>query len=317
MKNRSLSLLIAMALVTVAATLVPLLAAGQARGGGQAQPQSVCPDDNHAAFHACATEAAKTFNPPRTADGKPDLGGFWRKRAASHEDLEAHVRTPDDAGGPSVVVDPADGKVPMQPWGDARRRENAEKYVHHNGVCYMSGVPGTMYMTGLYQFMQSPDYLVVQSEEAHAFRIIPLDGRPHIGKNIHLWQGDSRARWEGNTLVIETTNQNGKAWLDQRGRFFTEEAQVVERLTPVDANTMHYQATITDPNVYTRPFTMAFAFRRNAAGAVELWEEACYENNAENLKLFKSVGYEIFPGITAKEAQEARKAWGETREAGR
>jgi hypothetical protein len=299
------------------AVLVPPPAAAQAPGGqAPAQPQSVCPDDNHAAFHQCATEAAKKFDPPRTPDGKPNLSGYWRKRAASHEDLEAHVRTPDDAGGPSIVVDPADGKVPMQPWADARRRENAQKFVHHNALCYMSGVPGHMYMTGLYEFIQTPEHLVVQSEETHAFRIIPLDGSPHIGKNVHLWQGDSRARWEGNTLVIDTTNQNARVYLDQRGRFFTEQAHVVERLTPVDANTMHYQATITDPNVFTRPFTIAMAYRRNAAGAVELWEEGCYENNEENRQLFRSVGYGIYPGISAREAQEARRAW-ETREAGR
>src|SRR6266550_3591007 len=90
--------------------------------------KSVCADDNPAVFRPCALAAARTFIPSKTPDGKPDLSGLWRRRSAAFEDLEAHPKNPDDGGGPSVVVDPADGNVPMQPWADARRRENAAKY---------------------------------------------------------------------------------------------------------------------------------------------------------------------------------------------
>jgi hypothetical protein len=273
--------------------------------------KSVCPDDNHAAFHACAQQPARTFNPPRTPDGKPDFRGYWRRRVAAFEDFEAHPRTPDDSGGPSVVVDPADGRVPMQPWADARRRENATKYLHHNAACFLAGGLGTMYMANLYQFLQNPDYLVVTGEglSAHPYRIIPLDGRPHIGGRIALWQGDPRGRWDGNTLVIETTNQNGKPFVDQRGRFYTEEARTTERLTMIDANTIHFAATIDDPNVYTRPFTMAFAFRRNTTPGAEVWEEACYESNGEQMQLFRNSGMGVYPGISASEARALRQAW--------
>jgi hypothetical protein len=197
----------------------------------------------------------------------------------------------------------------MQPWADARRKENAAKFIHHNAVCFQSGVPVTMYMTGLFQFVQTSDHLVVQSEEAHGVRVIPLSGRPHVGRDIELWQGDSRGRWDGNTLVIETTNQRAEVFLDQRGRFYTDEARVVERLTLLDANTLHYQATIDDPNVYTRPFTIAIAFRRNTQGEAELWEEACYEGNAERLEYFRRIGYGIYPGISGAEARELKRAW--------
>ncbi len=277
----------------------------------QEAPKSVCPDDNHAAFHACAVQAARTFDPPRTPDGKPDFRGYWRRRVAAFEDFEAHPRTADDSGGPSVVVDPPDGKVPMQPWADARRRENAAKYLHHNAACFLAGGLGTMYMANLYQFLQNADHLVVTGEglSAHPFRIIPLDGSPHIGAKIALWQGDPRGRWEGNTLVIDTTNQNGKPFVDQRGRFFTEEARTTERLTMIDANTIHFAATIDDPNVYTRPFTMAFAFRRNTVPGSEVWEEACYEANTEQMQLFRNSGLGVFPGITASDARALRQAW--------
>ena len=122
-----------------------------------------------------------------------------------------------------MVVDPPDGKVPMQPWAEAQRAFNEDKYIDQNIQCYQSGVPRHLYM-GAYEFMQTKDYMVMLSEEARALRTVTLDGRPHIGNNIKMWQGDSRGHWEGNTLVIETTNQNGRVWLDQRGRFYTDEA---------------------------------------------------------------------------------------------
>jgi hypothetical protein len=166
-----------------------------------------------------------------------------------------------------------------------------------------------MYMTGLFQFTQTRDHLLIQSEESHATRIIPLTPRPHIGRDIKLWQGDSRGRWEGNTLVIDTTNQRAQVFLDQRGRFYTDEARVTERLTMLDAATIHYQATIDDPNVYTRPFTIAVAFRRNAAPNVELWEEACYEDNTESMEHFRKIGYQVYPGITGADARALRQAF--------
>jgi hypothetical protein len=303
MNNRFLCLLITLTVAVVAAMLAPPPAAGQA----PAQPRSVCPDDNPAVFHACAMEAAKKFNPPRTQDGHPDLSGYWRHRSPAHEDLEEHPRAVDDSGGPNAIVDPPDGKVPIQAWAEARRQENEAKYIDQNIACYQSGVPRHLYM-GAYQFLQTRDYILLLSEETRAYRLVTLDGRPHIGKNIHLWQGDSRGRWEGNTLVIDTTSQNGMPWLDQRGRFYTDEAHVVERLTFLDANTIHYEATLTDSNVYTRPFTMAFPLRRNLTAGFEIWEESCYEGES-NVQHLNNVGYRRYPGITGKEARAAKEAF--------
>lgn len=296
------------AAATLACLFVPVTVSGQ-----NYVTQSVCADDNHAAFHACATARLTAFTPPRTAAGHPDFSGLWRRRAAAHEDLEAHTRTPDDAGGPSAVVDPADGRVPMQPWANARAKENAQKYLHHNAACFLSGVPTTMYMTGLFQFTQTRDHLLIQSEEAHAVRIIPLTPRPHVGRDLKMWQGDARGSWDGNTLVIETTNQRAQVFLDQRGRFFTDDARVVERFTMLDAGTMHYQATIEDSNVFTQPFTIAVAFRKNAAPNVELWEEACYEGNDERMDYFRGLGYGTYPGITGAEARRLRQAASEAK----
>ncbi len=301
--------------------LVAFVAGSLLPGQARSQPwvrDSVCPDDNHAAFHACALEAASDFEAPRNAYGDPDLSGIWRRRAAAHESIEAHVETLDDNGGPSIIVDPPSGVAPMQPWAEAQRRQNRAQYVHHNAICRLDGVPLTMYMTGTLQFLQNADYFLVQGEEAHAYRMIRVDGSSgHIGEDIRLWNGDSRGYWDGSTLVVETANQNARAWLDQRGRFFTDEARVVERFTLIDANTLHYQATLDDPNVYTQPFTIAFAYRRADVDSWELLEEACYENNEHARARFFNVGYEIYPGITGAEARRLRSVWeveeGETR----
>ena len=301
--NRLLKLRLAI-LMAMVSLLVPSLATAQSW-----VTDSVCSDDAHAVFHACALEAAESFDPPRTAGGNPDMRGIWRRRSAAHESLEAHPKTIDDFGATSIVVDPPDGIVPIQPWAEAKRRYNRPAYVHHNAICRLSGVPVTMYMTGTLQFMQNPNHFLVQGEESHAYRVSPVDGRDHIGEGVSLWNGDSVGRWEGDTLVIDTKNQNGKAWLDQRGRFYTDEALVEERFTLIDANTIHYQATITDPNVYTQPFTIAIAYRRSTNEGFEVWEEACYENNSLASQQFKAVGYEVYPGMSGDEARRMRAAW--------
>lgn len=282
---------------------------------------SVCPDDEHLAFHRCALRAARNFDPPRTAFGVPDMQGIWRRRAAAHESLQAHPPTIDDSGATSAVVDPPNGIVPIQDWAEAKRRYNRPAYVHHNALCRLSGIPVTMYMTGTYQFMQSPGIFFVQGEESHAFRTIPTDGREHIDATIKLANGDSVGHWEGNTLVVETRNQNAKNWLDQRGRFYTDEAVITERFTMIDANTIHWQATVEDPNVFTRPFTIALAYRRSTVEDFEIWEEACHEDNAFAQQQFLNVGYKIYDGITGEEARRLSAAWdleeAELEEAGR
>ena len=268
---------------------------------------SACPNNNPVAIRACAREQIKTFKAARTADGKPDLAGYWNGTQIPHENLEAHPRTPDDNGGPSFVVDPADGKVPMQPWAEAQRALNRASFIDQNAQCFQSGVPRHLYM-GAYQFLQTPTRLVQLSEETNAYRNIQLDGRPHVGKDIVLWQGDSRGRWEGDTLVVETRNQNGRAWLDQQGRFVTDATVVTERFTLFEANSILWEITIDDPLVYTRPFTMASSLRRRAPGAFEIWEESCYEGE-QNSNHLRNIGYRTNPGISSAEAQRLKDAF--------
>jgi hypothetical protein len=283
-------------------------ASAQAPQGAGAQPKPVCTTEyNPVEILRCGREAARSFNPPKTADGKPDFSGYWGGAQNPHENLEAHPRTPDDNGGPSALVDPPDGKVPMQPWAEAKRAENRKRYIDQNAQCFMSGVPRHLYM-GAYQFIQTPTRLVMLSEEANAFRVVYLDDRPRLGPTLTLWQGDSHGRWEGNTLVVTTTNQNGNPWLDQQGRFITDAATVTERFTMFEANGILYEVTIDDPLVYTRPFTIALGLRKNTQPGREIWEESCYEGE-QNTQYLRKLGYTTYPGFTAAQARAAKEAF--------
>lgn len=268
----------------------------------QAPPAFVCPDSTPTAFHECALEAARTFDPPRTPDGQPDFGGVWDVPGSTWEDLETNPGTLDDNGYPTVVVDPPDGRVPMQAWSDERRRELVGQFVHPVAACFLSGVPYLMLRPAPFQFLQTPEHFVILGERAHGYRIVTLEEQSPIGDDITLWNGVSTGHWDGNTLVIETTQQNGKSWLDQRARFYTEEATIVERLTLIGPHSLHYRATIDEPNVYTRPFTISVAYRRNMDGR-ELIEEPCYETNEALMEIYRFSGFSIYPGTTAEQAR--------------
>ena len=121
----------------------------------------------------------------------------------------------------------------------------------------------------------------------HGNRIIAMDGRPHIDAKIKLTQGDSIGHWEGDTLVVDTTNLNDKTWFDAAANFHSDEEQVVERFTPVDSDTIAYQATIRDPKVYFRKWTVAFELWRNPDPHYQQMEFACREGQVDLQHLAK------------------------------
>jgi hypothetical protein len=188
----------------------------------------------------------------------------------------------------SVVIDPPDGRIPFQPW--ALKARDARKDVHDDAIrltsrnldgrakCYLAGVPRIVTGAALISITRFRDRVTMQTEFTHQYRVIYTDGRPRLHKSLKLWNGDSRGRWEGNTLVVETTNLNGYAWLDLIGTFISSEATVVERVTPIDTNTLGWTATIADPSVFTAPWTTRWRFVRDPEGR-EVWEHACVEGN--------------------------------------
>jgi hypothetical protein len=202
----------------------------------------------------------------------------------------------------SVIVQPADGKIPYQPWALAKKNDNfanhlkptKRQYLDGRTLCHLPGSPRDIYSgaaeSGVTpQIIQTPGYVVMLIEFVHAFRIIPLDGRPHASENVQLWQGDSRGHWEGNTLVVDVTNSKGK-WLDVSGDFYTDALHVVERWTFVDADTLGVEVTMEDPNVYAAPWKMAFAFTRKKEKDYEVIEYACPEGEQNVQHLLPGTG---------------------------
>ena len=190
----------------------------------------------------------------------------------------------------SLVVDPPDGKLPaLTPEEEHQQAERAEAAKLSAGAgpedrnlyerCITRGLPGAM-MPGFYnhnyQILQTPGYVVVLVEMIHDARIIPLDGRPHVDAGISQWLGSSRGRWEGNTLVVETTNFTD---IDQRNIVVfgsRDTSRVIERFTRVDADTLDYQVTVADSTVYTRPWTASIPMTTLGG---PLFEYGCHEGN--------------------------------------
>ena len=247
-------------------------------------------------FHACALPKMKTFNPPRTADGRPDLQGYW-ERAFTSQDIEEHTAGFGIQAGPSLVIDTPDRRIPYQPWALELKKDIVDRFISPLAGCFPPGVPRHTIAPASHQIIQTPGYVVHLLEYSHAYRIIPTAAGPHVPNPVTLWQGDSRGRWEGNTLVVDVTNSNGLTWFDNAGNFFSDAAHVLERFTLIDADTIHYEARIEDPQVYTRPWTMVSALRRNKEPGFELFEQACHEGNRA-VEGGQSVGLKPYPGVT-------------------
>jgi hypothetical protein len=244
---------------------------------------------------AARAVVSRPWPPARLADGQPDVQGIWAavnggstsltNPISGGADFDRRV-TGVDVRAPSRIIDPPDGQLPYQPWAAARQKQQGDVYnrptkpehIDPQHRCLMSGVPRLYTIVPAYKIVQTPGSIVFIWEDYHAYRVIPLDGRPHVGANMKLWMGDGRGRWEGNTLVIDTTNVRG-ARLTYTGDFHTDKAHIVERLTFVDANTLNYEATVDDPTVFTRPWTMRVAHSRRPDD--EVWESACYEGNKD------------------------------------
>ena len=238
------------------------------------------------------SQSTTPYAPPKLADGTPDFQGIWEfshypdgtfRPASPAASIEAYTPTPFRTGGPSLITDPANGRIPYQPAALSKKRSFTDLADHSplagidpNAFCSPQGVPRSEYMPGGIQILQEPHAVTIVTEFGHNYRYIPTDGRPHLPKNLSLWQGDSRGRWEGSTLVIDVSNLNGKPWMDSVGNFTGDAFHVTERLTMLDANSLLYEATIEDSGIYTRPWKMSFKMARKEAG-YELMEHACHE----------------------------------------
>jgi len=283
-----------------------------------------------------AKTATKTWTPPHTPYGQPDLEGIWsnatvtplerprelgdkrfftEKEAAVYakqmvqhnnadnrpEDAEADVAlayndTWYDRGNKvvpalrtSLIVDPPDGRIPpLTPEAQKRvaardeirrKRGPADSYEDRNPRerCIALGAPRLPApYNNNFQIVQSPGFVAILQEMIHEVRLIPLDGSPHVGTGIRQWMGDSRGHWEGNTLVVDTTNYNDQSTFYNCCGGASTNLHVVERFTRTGPDSIDYQYTVDDPTTFTKPWTVAVPL---TAAPGPIYEYACHEGN--------------------------------------
>ena len=215
-----------------------------------------------------------SYAPPRTPDGKPDLSGIWQVLNTADVNIQDHSAGSDGPAGHGVVLG---NELPYRPEALKTKQENYEKRLTADSVknCFLAGVPRATYMPFPFQIVQAPGHVVFLYEYAHGQRIVYTDGRPHQ-PDVEFWMGDSRGRWEGDTLVVDVTDFNDKTWFDRVGNFHSNELHVVERYTRTGPDHMQYEATIEDPKVFTRSWEMSMLLYRRKEPNAQVFDYECY-----------------------------------------
>jgi hypothetical protein len=225
---------------------------------------------------------------PRAADGKPDLSGIWITGALQllvGEDEANAIRRADAAAGRQPVPRPE--PPPYTPAAEAKR----QAYVARRGIddpmarCFLSGVPRITTRPLPFQIVQMRGQVILLYEAHHAFRIIPTDGRPHPDDIEPSFLGDSVARWDGDTLVVDVIGFNEKTWLAGVGTIHSDKLHVIERYTRDSPDTIRYEVTMEDPEVFTKPWREVEIFRLRPNERLREYE--CIENNEDLLRFEK------------------------------
>ncbi len=238
------------------------------------------------------------YRAPRLADGHPDLNGIWQTMNTANYDIQTHMARPamqvrpgpyGPVPAPPVLalgavgaVPPGMGvvegdEIPYLPAALEQKKKNQENWITLDPEikCYLPGVPRATYMPYPFQILQSPKAIFFAYEYAGATRNIYLkDPGP---APVDSWMGQSFGRWEGDTLVIEVTGFNDSTWFDRSGNHHSEQMKVVERYTRTSADIIQYEATITDPKTFSRPWKMSMPLYRRAEKNVQLMDFKCVE----------------------------------------
>lgn len=218
----------------------------------------------------------------RTADGKPNLTGIWQAMNTANWDLQAH----EAKAGPVVSlaaafgVQPGPGVVegndiPYLPEALKKKQENGANWMARDPEvkCYMPGIPRATYQPFPFQIVQSASTVVFSYEFTSASRIVRMETKEK--SPAPAWMGWNVGKWEGDTLVIDVTDQMEDTWFDRAGNFHSDALHVVERITPIDANTLRYEATIEDPKVFSRPWKISMPLYRHREANAQLMEYKC------------------------------------------
>ena len=230
----------------------------------------------------------------------PNVSGLWQAVNSANFDIEAHEAGPSpfpaltgaigaQAAGLGIVEG---GKLPYKPEALEQRKQNFAKRMNRpvdresndstgdpEAKCYLPGVPRATYIGLPFQIVQAPKQILIAYEFAAATRIVYMDRKPKVPSDS--WMGWSIGRFEGDTLVIDVTNQNDRTWLDRAGNFHSDALHVVERYTPLTPYHLNYEATLEDPKVFTRPWTMRMPLYRRIEQNAQLLEFKCVEFTEE------------------------------------
>lgn len=240
---------------------------------------------------ALASSLASAAAPkiPRLAGGKPDFSGIWQTTSSAEYDLEPHAGRADAPPSAGVI----EGKfIPYVPAALQRRKKNFEARDREDPrlKCWTLGTPRGIYYREPFQIFQRDRDLTLVFQFGHSVRTIHTNGtlHPEVTDN-EFYLGDSRGRWEGDTLVVDVTDFNEETWLDRAGNWHSPKLHVVERWTFLDANTIEYQATLEDPEVYSRPWTLSVILHRHREKDFQLIENYCF-----------TLGYEKYYPVPAE-----------------
>ena len=219
-----------------------------------------------------------TASPPdglrRTSDGKPDFSGIWQAMNSAAWNIQDHVAEKGVPAGKGVVEG---NDIPYRPEALLKKQENFKKRetADPETKCYLPGVPRIMYMPYPFQIAQGPTQISILFEYVHAVRNIFMGGSHYPG-HIDFWLGDSRGHWEGDTLVVDVVHFNDQTWFDRAGNFHSDALHVIERYTPMGPDHIKYEATIEDPQVFTKPWKMSMLFYRHKEENAQLLEYECF-----------------------------------------
>jgi hypothetical protein len=293
MRPRFLGCLGVLTAVIAVIMLVPSLAVGQASSSAWTPPRTAWGDVDLQGTWTNFTLTPLDIEAPGGAPARLlggtgsciPAGGQRDTSAATVGAHPLHWLEERSLGNRALVVEPANGKLPpLTPWGEARINEICTKifdsyeYIDPWVRCISRGVPASMFPSAYnnaYQIVQVPGFVVIHYEMIHDVRIIPLDDRPRLPPTVRQWLGDARGRWEGNTLVVETTNFHEKGAI--RGRAHSDMLRVTERFTRVDADNVAYEALVEDPKTWTAPWKVAIPLKRD--DDYQMYEYACHEGN--------------------------------------
>ena len=248
-------------------------------------PIAACAALAAAMFTTAVRAESDTYVVPKTPDGVPNYNGIWQAMGSAHWDLEDHSARQGAApilgalgaipAGRSAVEG---GTIPYQDWALVQREENRANWVKLDPAvkCYIPGIPRGTYMPFPFQFVQSKDAILVAYEFTSSSRVIHLN-RPGSEAELDSWMGYSLGSFDGDTLVVDVTAQLPDTWFDSSGNFHSDELHVIERYTRTGPDTLHYEATIEDPKVFTRPWKISMPLYRRIEPGARILEFKCIE----------------------------------------